>query len=192
MYDSASPNVIDLASLRSALAEGWRPSYLFFWGHRSRTNLPGKHILSQWWPAAFIIDGERFPTVEHFMMAEKARLFGDAETRAQIMAISDPAQAKAHGRAVRGFDEQIWQAHRFEIVVRGNAAKFEQNPTLMQWLRNTSEDVIVEASPVDRIWGIGLKADDPRAGDPMAWQGLNLLGFSLMRVRLSLREVLAR
>jgi ribA/ribD-fused uncharacterized protein len=145
-------------------------------------------MLSQWWPAAFTIDGERFPTVEHFMMVEKARLFGDAETRAQIMATSDPAQAKALGRVVRGFDEQLWQAHRFEIVVRGNAAKFEQNPTLMQWLRNTSEDVIAEASPVDRIWGIGLTANDPGARDPMAWQGLNLLGFSLMRVRVSLRD----
>jgi ribA/ribD-fused uncharacterized protein len=89
---------------------------------------------------------------------------------------------------VRGFDEATWVAHRFDIVVRGNRAKFTQHPTLHEFLQNTAPRVLVEASPVDRIWGIGLAQDDPDAHDPNRWRGLNLLGFALMEVRDS-REV---
>ncbi|MGJ5203315.1 NADAR family protein [Bradyrhizobium sp. HKCCYLR20261] len=97
-----------------------------------------------------------------------------------------PSQAKKLGREVRGFDDARWTAHRFDIAVRGNVAKFGQNPPLGQWLRSTAEAVLVEASPVDRIWGIGLAADDPRARDPLTWLGLNLLGFALMKARAAL------
>ena len=179
-------DINDIASLRAAIAAGLRPTFLFFWGHTARDASVGKHVLSQWWPASFVIDGQEYPTAEHYMMAEKARLFGDEEARSQIIAATSPAQVKALGRKVRGFDEARWIANRFEIAQRGNVAKFNQNPELKDWLVNTSPMVLVEASPVDTIWGMGLAADDKRASDPHQWRGLNLLGFALMQVRAAL------
>lgn len=117
------------------------------------------------------------------MMAEKAALFGDEATRAMVLDASTPGAAKALGRQVRNFDETTWLANRYSIVVRGNAAKFSQNTDLGLLLKQTGSRILVEASPVDRIWGIGLAHDDDRASDPNSWLGLNLLGFALMQVR---------
>jgi ribA/ribD-fused uncharacterized protein len=178
----------DQKTLLEAIRSGLCPKYLFFWGHRP---LPGGEIgkpcLSQWWPASFTVDELRYPTAEHFMMAEKARLFGDEETRARILTATSPGEAKRLGRDVRGFDESVWGRSRVEFVVRGNLAKFGQNSELSSFLLNTRDQVLVEASPVDRIWGIGLAAADGRAENPEQWQGLNLLGFALMEVRCLLR-----
>lgn len=169
---------------------GWRnPELRFFWGHTPRPDGEiGKSSFSQWWPAGFIVDGIAYPTAEHFMMAEKARLFGDADAAARILAAKKPAQVKQIGREVRGFNETIWNDARFDIVVRGNVAKFGQHTGLRDFLLNTGENIIVEASPVDRIWGIGLAEDDPDAGNPERWKGLNLLGFALMETRDILRR----
>jgi hypothetical protein len=123
------------------------------------------------------------------MMAEKAVLFGDEETRAEVLRAPNPGAAKALGRKVRGFDEAAWARQRFSTVVRANEAKFAQNPELGRYLRQTGDRILVEASPVDRIWGIGLAADDEKVSDPNSWRGLNLLGFALMRVRESLGRV---
>lgn len=117
------------------------------------------------------------------MMAEKAVLFGDQETRAQILQAPTPNAAKALGRKISGFNEQDWLQHRYEIVVRANKAKFSQNPELNNFLKDTGSCIIVEASPVDNIWGIGLAQDHADANNPNLWQGLNLLGFALMQVR---------
>ena len=130
-----------------------------------------------------MVDGVRYATAEHWMMAGKARLFDDADALAKVLANDDPGAAKAAGRAVRGFDEARWLAHRFDLVVAGNHAKFAQHPVLERFLLSTGDQVLVEASPVDAIWGIGLAAGDPRAHDPAQWPGLNLLGFALMAVR---------
>jgi ribA/ribD-fused uncharacterized protein len=121
------------------------------------------------------------------MMAAKARLSGDAEAVGKILAAPDPGAAKALGREVRGFDEQHWTEHRFDVVVAANLAKFGQHPELRDFLAGTGSRVLVEASPRDRIWGIGLAADDERAESPERWPGLNLLGFALMEVRHRLR-----
>lgn len=180
----------DRESLIRSIQPGERIKYLFFWGHRP---LPsgevGKPCLSQWWPVPFTVDGDTYLTAEHFMMAEKARLFGDEETRARILTASNPGAAKKLGRAVRGFDDARWVEARFDIVVRGNEAKFGQNPALREFLLGTGDRVLVEASPLDRIWGIGLSAGDSRAEDPEQWKGLNLLGFALMEVRARLSGV---
>ena len=117
------------------------------------------------------------------MMAGKALLSGDSEVAERIVLASDPRTAKALGLQVRGFDEQLWAEQRFGIVVAGNLAKFGQHPQLGQFLLATGDRVLVEASPRDRVWGIGLAADDERAASPRTWQGLNLLGFALMEVR---------
>lgn len=117
------------------------------------------------------------------MMAEKAALFSDTEIREKILQATSPGAVKALGREIRNFDETVWVANRFTIVVRGNTAKFEQNPNLGEFLRKTGSRVLVEASPVDRIWGIGLAQNDEKANNPNLWEGLNLLGFALMQVR---------
>ncbi|MFI5609481.1 NADAR family protein [Amycolatopsis sp. NPDC051903] len=167
-----------------ALDRGRRFKYLPFWGHRPDPgNRIGAGCLSQWWPAAFEREGRIFETAEHYMMWRKAILFGDDVVAAKILAARHPRQAKAFGREVRGFEEDVWNAHRFGIVVEGNVAKFGQNAGLGEYLGNTGDRVLVEASPVDRVWGIGLAPDDERIGEPRAWRGLNLLGFALMEVR---------
>ncbi len=162
--------------------------YLLFWGHTPPVDgQVGPHVLSQWWPAAFEVDGERYATAEHFMMAAKARLFDDAEARSRVFAAASPADAKAIGRSVRGFESARWAAHRFELVVTGNVAKFSADPALEQYLLQTGDAIFVEASPRDRIWGIGLGRNNPAATDPTRWRGQNLLGFALVEVRARLR-----
>jgi len=160
-------------------------SYLCFWGHQQKTSAISKACLSQWYNAPFIVDGVRYATAEHWMMVAKARLF-DPIWEAKILADPDPAIAKAFGRKIDHFDEKVWQQHRFALVVEGNLAKFSQHPPLQDFLLATADHVLVEAAPNDRIWGIVLAADDPRAQQPAAWQGLNLLGFALMVVRQQL------
>lgn len=173
--------------LTRALDAGKRFKYVYFWGHRPpRGGGVSASCFSQWWPAPFVVDDVRFATAEHYMMWRKARLFGDDEVAAQVLTAVHPKQAKDFGRRVRGFDEETWVAHRYGIVAEGTAAKFAQHAELRQFLVGTGARVLVEASPVDRVWGIGLSADDPRAEKPRAWRGLNLLGFALADVRAQL------
>ncbi|MFJ2091857.1 NADAR family protein [Streptomyces sp. NPDC087901] len=167
---------------------GKRVKYLLFWGHRPRPDGQiGASCLSQWWPSPFTVDGVTYASAEHWMMAGKARLFGDAEAAQRAVAAKSPAQAKKEGRLVRDFDETVWQRERFGLVVAGSIHKFGQDPALRKFLLGTGDRMLVEASPKDRIWGIGLAADDPRAENPSTWQGLNLLGFALMEARSALR-----
>ncbi|WP_237322253.1 NADAR family protein [Streptomyces sp. JJ36] len=163
------------------------PKWLMFWGHRpQRDGSTGPGVLSQWWPSPFTVDGVQYASAEHWMMAGKARLFGDDAALAAILAARTPAEAKKHGRLVRAFDEERWAASRFDLVVTGNVAKFGQEPALRAFLLGTGNRVLVEASPRDRIWGIGLAASDERAADPARWPGRNLLGFALMEARARL------
>lgn len=171
-----------------ALEQGAKFEYLHFWGHRSLANgAVSKACFSQWFAAPFDHEGLRYATAEHFMMARKAELFGDQGCRDKILQTDDPGKAKALGRRVRGFDEQRWLDHRWGIVVAANHLKFGQHRDLRQFLLATGNKILVEASPVDSIWGIGLAADAPEASNPPAWRGLNLLGFALMEVRVLLR-----
>jgi len=173
-----------LAQLRTADAAGEAIDVLPFWGHQPEADgSAGVGCLSQWWPSAFTVDGVTYPTAEHWMMAGKARTFGDAEGLATVMATVRPYAAKKAGRAVRGFDEQVWKKARYEIVVEGNRAKFGQHLELAAYLRSTDRRVIVEASPYDRIWGVAMAAADPNIAHPLRWKGLNLLGFALMDIR---------
>lgn len=86
----------------------------------------------------------------------------------------------------RRWSEPTWDEQRFRIVVEGSIEKFRQNIELGDYLRGTRNRILVEASPTDRIWGIGLAADSPHANNPLAWRGLNLLGFALVTARESL------
>jgi ribA/ribD-fused uncharacterized protein len=170
------------------IAGGGQPKYLFFWGHQPQPDGGvGKGCLSQWWPAEFTVDGVTYPSAEHFMMTAKALLFGDREMAGRIPRVPHPSQAKALGRQVAGFDEEHWAGQRFGLVVAGNVAKFGQNPELRDYLLTTGDRVLVEASPRDRVWGIGMSASNDLATSPGHWRGENLLGFALMQARLQLQ-----
>lgn len=180
---------LDIAELRQRFNDGEGFTFLHFWGHRPRADgRPSNSCFSQWFESPFQLGGASYATAEHFMMAEKARLFGDGVSLGKILQAKDPAAAKALGRRVSGYDDATWAARRFDAVVEGNHAKFSQNPALGAYLRTTGSQVLVEASPVDPVWGIGLAQGDPRAGDPNTWLGLNLLGFALMVVRSRLQQ----
>lgn len=138
---------------------------------------------SQWYRCAFEDEGVRFTCAEQYMMHGKAKLFDDAETGAQILAADHPREHKALGRKVKRFDDAVWKRERERIVKAGNRAKFTQNADLLQLLLDTRGTTLVEASPYDKIWGIGLAATDPRAQDPATWKGQNLLGKILTELR---------
>jgi ribA/ribD-fused uncharacterized protein len=165
---------------------GGDPEYLYFWGHTPRSGGPGPWCLSQWWPARFELGGVSYASAEHFMMAAKARLFGDDAAAERIVAAGSPREAKALGRSVAGFEEERWRESRFAIVREASLAKFSQDPELRGYLLGTNDAVLVEASPSDRVWGIGLRASDERTRDPRRWRGENLLGFALMHARAAL------
>ncbi len=158
--------------------------YVFFWGHTPPADgAVNKSCFSQWYGTPFVINGIVYPTAEHFMMAEKARLFANTKIEAQILAARTPGEAKALGRKVKNFDQAIWEAQCFAIVIAANLAKFSQHAALGDFLRATGQRVLVEASPQDLIWGIGLSARDPGVDNPAQWPGENRLGFALMEVR---------
>ncbi|OHT46719.1 MULTISPECIES: NADAR family protein [Flavobacterium] len=162
--------------------------FLFFWGHQpSKDGTITKTCFSQWWLSSFKVNGVTYKTAEHWMMAKKAELFNDNEVLNKIIKANSPAEAKKLGRQVKNYDDAIWLENRFEIVKEGNYHKFSQNPDLKAFLLNTDERVIVEASPVDPIWGIGMAGDHKDVLNPAKWKGLNLLGFALMEVRDELK-----
>lgn len=138
---------------------------------------------SQWHHSPFVIEGVTYNCAEQYMMAEKARLFGDAQAEARIMASPDPSDQKRFGRQVQGFSEEKWNAVARDIVKRASQAKYEQNPDLRDVLLATEGTTLVEASPHDRIWGIGLRKEDPRAQERSRWLGTNWLGEVLTEVR---------
>jgi hypothetical protein len=153
--------------------------YVFFWG--------GEY--SQWFKSKFTIDGVTFATAEQYMMYRKALLFEDAEIANKILATNNPAEQKLLGRQIKKFDKTVWNEHCRDIVWQGNYAKFTQNPELFAELVSTGNREIVEASPEDRIWGIGLHEDDPNILDKSKWRGTNWLGEAIMKVRTSLKAL---
>jgi ribA/ribD-fused uncharacterized protein len=191
MFHDVTPRpalVRSVEDLRTVIEAGAVVKYLHFWGHQQEPDgSAGKGCLSQWFPAPFEVAGERYATAEHWMMAEKARLFGDPDAERAAIDAANPALAKAAGRTVRDFDDDVWVRERFEIVVRGSTHKFSAHPHLREFLLRTGSRVLVEASPRDRVWGIGMGAGHDDAERPAAWRGLNLLGFALMEARERLR-----
>lgn len=159
-----------------------------FWGHTPNPKKMTKACFSQWYDCRFEVDGVRYHTTEQFMMAQKAVLMCDVMTYAKIMAASEPKEYKALGREVHFFNTAAWDHAKYSIVLRGNLAKFSQNPELFSFLDSTGDSVLVEGSPYDDIWGVKLGIDDPRIKNPNEWQGENLLGFVLMEMRDILRE----
>ena len=138
---------------------------------------------SQWHPSPFEIDGITYNCAEQYMMAEKARLFGDTKREQVILEAVSPYLQKKLGRQVENFDEDKWNAVCKDVVRRGTVAKFSQNEDLKKALFATAGTTLVEASPYDKIWGIGLGSNDPRAQDRSQWRGTNWLGEIITEVR---------
>lgn len=166
---------------------GKKLSYCMFW--KTTYGSIQKGCLSQWQNSPFTINTQHYHCMEQYMMSQKASLFGDSEIMQQILSCSDPKKIKALGRKVKGFDDAVWNKAKYSIVLNGNYHKFIQNPELKDFLLNTGDKILVEASPLDGVWGIRMAESDENAHNPLKWRGQNLLGFALMEVRDVLREV---
>lgn len=160
--------------------------FLFFW----RT----EDIYSQWHPSTFVKqlgnEYQFYSNAEQYMMAAKAKLFGDEETWLKILETSDPREIKQLGREVRYYNDVLWTSLRYGIVREASFLKFSQNNELCESLCRTGNLVLVEASPYDKIWGVGMAEDHPDITDPSKWQGQNLLGKALMDVRAVLQKLM--
>ena len=159
-----------------------RPELLLFYSHKFTDEIT-ETCLSQWYPCRFEVDGVTYTSAGQYMMAEKAKLFGDNKTRTEILNTSNPGKCKVLGQKVKNFSKAVWDENKENIVMKGSNAKFMQNSALRTFLLSTGDKVLVEASPTDRIWGIGLGKNNPDALDPTKWRGKNLLGFTLMNTR---------
>lgn len=151
--------------------------YIFFYGK--------EHSLSQHHPCKFIVGETTYSSSEQFMMAQKALLFNDAEIFHKIMNTKDPIRQKRLGRQVIHFKDEVWNQHKHRIVYEGNKAKFTQNPTLKEYILETRDMSLVEASPRDRYWGIGFSAE--KAIERKKDWGENILGKLLMKLRDDIR-----
>ena len=145
-------------------------------------------IFSQFFPCTFTEMGVTYNSAEQYMMAQKALLFDDIKTYDKIMSLANPYKIKALGRLVKNFNQEIWDKHKEDIVFNGNLLKFSQNKKLCKQLLATGDKEIVEASPTDTIWGIGLAETDPDIYDKSKWRGTNLLGKAIMKVRNVLKD----
>ena len=142
---------------------------------------------SNWFLSDFIVNDIHFSSIEQYMMYQKAVLFRDMDIALQILETDNVGKIKALGRSVKNYDDTIWSGIRQIVVYNGLLEKFGQNEELKEKLLETHEDILAECAVQDRVWGIGLSMKDDRRFDMGEWQGQNLLGFTLMLVRDTLR-----
>lgn len=156
---------------------------IYFWSHKN-----GKYkSFSNWYPEIFYNENKiRFITNEHYMMYKKALLFNDKDKANEILLLNNPIDVKKKGREIKNFDENVWDLNKEKIVYEGCYLKFSQNENIKKLLLETEEKIIAEASPYDKIWGIGLRESDAKKG--VNWNGQNLLGNILMKVRNKIRN----
>lgn len=155
-----------------------RENFTFFW----------HGPFSQWHMCPVVIDGITYNCGEQYMMAQKAIFFKDDETLEKIMEAATPREQKGLGRAVKNFNKPLWDEYCLEVVYRANLEKFSQHSDLKQMLLDTKNTIMVEASPYDTIWGVGMGEGNPDICDPEKWNGLNLLGKTLNKVREALLD----
>ena len=153
-------------------------THVFFWGSE----------FSNWYSCKFKYMDIEFSNTEQAFMWEKANYFDDTATADLILKTPNPKENKKLGRKVRNFDVEKWMLLSYAFMVGVNYSKYKQNEDLKQILLSTDNKVLVEASPYDKIWGIGLGLDNDNCLDETKWQGMNLLGQALMEVRKQLRN----
>ena len=181
-----------IRSVQSLLDSDRDFEYLPFYGMLGNKvgSKTDKGCFSQWYTGgSFEVCGVEFLTTEDYMMRSKALLFNDLVAHDRMLEASHPRDVKVIGRQVKNFDPVVWEENAFDIVVMGNILKFSQNPWLNRFLQSTGDKVLVEASPYDKIWGIGIGERHQDVCNPAGWDGTNLLGFALMEVRQRLRPM---
>lgn len=158
--------------------------YIYFWGNAD--------IYSQWHPSKFkcLKTGIIFTHAEQYMMYNKAMVFKDTQTAEKILKATNPKLQKELGREVKNFDAVKWDSVKYDIVQNTCYLKFTQNPDMLAELLKTGDRTLVEASPYDKIWGIGMKENDYGVEDEKNWQGENLLGYALTDTRNFLMDLL--
>jgi len=183
-HEIGLPYPTSRVELIAAVQEGFQAQYQVFpdWG-----GAPPEGWLAPFAPTPFKDQGVTFMSAEHWMMHAKARLFGDGDIAEKILRARTPMQAQALGRRARGFSESVWKEHREAVMFNANLAKFSTIVSLRDYLVLSWPKILVLASPNDIVWGSGLDLADPMLGSPRRWPGLNLGGFSLMRVCQHLR-----
>lgn len=161
--------------------------YFFFYGNTEKSG--DKRCLSNWSPHDFVDDNDiRYLTMEHYMMFHKAKLFKDSVKMEEILLADTPKKAKELGRKVKNFDDKTWFENARSIVTKGLFFKFSQHEEIKQFLLATEDKILVETSPYDKIWGIGLAEPVAKRTPPENWPGTNYLGQCLMEVRQILRN----
>jgi len=153
-------------------------THVFFWGLE----------FSNWYGCLFTYKGKNFYNSEQAFMWEKALYFNDNTIAEEILHTSSPKVAKELGREIRNFNREKWSEVSYDIMIDVNIAKYTSDPYLEDILLSTGDKTIVEASPTDSIWGIGLHWSDDKVLDESKWQGQNLLGKALMEVRTKLQN----
>lgn len=173
-----------IEEVRDLYKKGEPLEFIFFSGHQKTNNGNiTKSCLSQWYQSPFEMNNVKYSCAEQYMMAEKARLFGDDDALERIFKAYHPNQMKLIGKKVRNFNEEVWSREKISIVKIANMAKFSQNPKLKRYLLGTGSKILAKTNGYDSIWGIGLAKDDYDVVNPLKWKGENLLGFILMDVR---------
>jgi ribA/ribD-fused uncharacterized protein len=184
---------MDILDVREMYTFGEKVDLIFFYGHTPKVpNTIDNSCFSQWYPSTFTTPmGVTYHNCEQYMMHQKALLFDDIDLANRIMDTTDPRQIKMLGRQVVGFNAPDWDIVKYSIVKDANIMKFAQNVEMLLWLMDTRESILVEASPSDIVWGIGMAKTDIGVDNPCNWVGQNLLGFALMDARESLRKLLS-
>lgn len=136
----------------------------------------------------FVVDGITYNCCEQYMMAQKAMLFGDMISHREIMDAEHPRDHQKLGRMIKGFNQELWDESKYSIVYTGNYNKFSQSEDDWKLLDATGNTMLVEASPIDKVWGVGLASTDPLIQDEKNWKGQNLLGKVLTEVRDNIRK----
>jgi ribA/ribD-fused uncharacterized protein len=154
-------------------------THVYFWGDPT---------LSNWGPAEFNHKGLKFHNSEQAFMYEKALYFSDKEIAQKILENDNPRTAKDLGRKVKNFDIESWSGASYDYMIDVCYAKFKQNKDLGEILLSTGNKTIVEGSPYDKIWGVGLHWASEEILDEANWEGLNWLGDALMEVRRMLKH----
>lgn len=154
--------------------------YTFFW----------RGPFSQWHPSRFEVPKyeQVFSCAEQYMMYSKAILFRDFDIADQIMKTNSPKEHQILGRQVKNFDLDHWNDNAKDIVFTSNYWKFMQNYDLLTKLLKTGNTTLVEASPYDKIWGIGLDENTAINTPPAQWPGTNWLGLTLTHVRDTIKS----
>ena len=185
MMTASAPNMDDYT-----VDDGVTSTMIGFWGIKRKPEWT--RTFSNFYPCEITLDGNLYSCSEQVYMHEKAVFFHDDDTATKLLEPGlSPGKYKRLGRLVQGYDDDKWAQVRYDAMLTAVGAKYRQNPTLRSILIATGDRTLVECSPFDTVWGIGLGThdesgnSDDRWTHPEQWRGENLLGRALMETRVA-------